>query len=273
VIIEPRELLGFVFTRMNKCFECGVLFKDWRKNRTRCFCSKECYLKNHSNGYLKNRTITERKCIVCKEIFIPNYKSRVCCSMSCASKKTRFQIGHSCSEEIREKISKTKLKNTKYKTVEEKCKCCGELFRFRNYKRRVFCSRKCVFTLGSRRGVSLSKEKRLELSLKMKGCNNYGWKGGISIGENKKKYQRFSSRLRKSRLKGAVGRFSFMDWENLKTKYNHTCLCCGKKEPTISLTVDHIIPISRGGDNYITNIQPLCLSCNKKKHTKTKDYR
>ena len=43
----------------------------------------------------------------------------------------------------------------------------------------------------------------------------------------------------------------------------------GKKK----LTVDHIVPVSLGGKNTIDNLQPLCLTCNSKKHNKIIDYR
>ena len=48
------------------------------------------------------------------------------------------------------------------------------------------------------------------------------------------------------------------------------CLCCGIDE---NITMDHIVPLSRGGSDKIDNLQPLCGSCNKKKKDKIIDYR
>lgn len=56
-----------------------------------------------------------------------------------------------------------------------------------------------------------------------------------------------------------------------ESKYNYSCLRCNKKD--IELTIDHIIPLSKGGSNNIDNIQPLCRSCNSLKGTKVIDYR
>lgn len=76
---------------------------------------------------------------------------------------------------------------------------------------------------------------------------------------------------RRVRLIGAAGSHTTAEWQELCAKYRHQCLACGASD--VRLTRDHIVPLSRGGDNYIDNIQPLCRSCNAKKGTKTHDYR
>lgn len=43
------------------------------------------------------------------------------------------------------------------------------------------------------------------------------------------------------------------------------CQLCGKILDESTATVDHIVPVSKGGTNDIENLQPLCLKCNAKK--------
>jgi len=78
---------------------------------------------------------------------------------------------------------------------------------------------------------------------------------------------------RKAKLRGVGGSFTAQEWEDLKGKYNHTCLRCGRSEPEITLTRDHIKPVELGGTNSIDNIQPLCMSCNSSKKKQEIDYR
>lgn len=41
-----------------------------------------------------------------------------------------------------------------------------------------------------------------------------------------------------------------------------TCQYCGKKAPEIILNIDHIKPVSKGGDNNILNLITSCFDCN-----------
>lgn len=52
--------------------------------------------------------------------------------------------------------------------------------------------------------------------------------------------------------------------------YGKKCLCCGS---TKNITIDHVMPVFKGGIDHIDNLQPLCKSCNSKKNSKFKDYR
>jgi 5-methylcytosine-specific restriction endonuclease McrA len=43
------------------------------------------------------------------------------------------------------------------------------------------------------------------------------------------------------------------------------CYYCGRKFKTDELTMDHLIPIVRGGKSVLGNVVPACKDCNSKK--------
>lgn len=87
--------------------------------------------------------------------------------------------------------------------------------------------------------------------------------------ENPDKHNAVTQR-RAARRRGNGGSYTAKEWQDLCAQYDYRCLCCGECK---TLTPDHIVPVSKGGTSYISNIQPLCLSCNHKKHAKHIDYR
>lgn len=58
----------------------------------------------------------------------------------------------------------------------------------------------------------------------------------------------------------------FISQKDLNKILSSCCYKCGKID---NVTLDHIIPIFRGGRHSIGNIQPLCKSCNSSKGSKT----
>jgi 5-methylcytosine-specific restriction endonuclease McrA len=78
------------------------------------------------------------------------------------------------------------------------------------------------------------------------------------------------SRNRRARKRAAEGTISLDVWNRALEFYGNKCLRCFTLE---NITLDHVIPLSKGGANKIENAQPLCFSCNAKKHTNTTDYR
>jgi 5-methylcytosine-specific restriction endonuclease McrA len=75
---------------------------------------------------------------------------------------------------------------------------------------------------------------------------------------------------REAREQEAGGTYTATEWRALCTWFGDVCLRCGAIG---ELSVDHVVPISKGGSNAIMNLQPLCKPCNSRKHTKTIDYR
>ena len=116
----------------------------------------------------------------------------------------------------------------------------------------------------ARKGKKASEaaKKKMRLRTGKKGAN---WQGGLTERTNYR-HQRRMKKLNNG------GQHTFGEWETLKAQYNWTCPCCGKSEPDIKLTEDHIVPISKGGSDNIENIQPLCKSCNCKKYTQLIKY-
>lgn len=89
--------------------------------------------------------------------------------------------------------------------------------------------------------------------------------------EKRKKSHHAATNAHRCRKKKAEGSHTQAEWESLCKKHGMKCLACG--ETGVKLTKDHVVPLSKGGTDYITNIQPLCGACNGRKWAKEVDYR
>lgn len=168
-----------------------------------------------------------------------------------------FQKGHNHSEETKKKIG---LANSKQITFN--CDNCGCLSSDKpssfHRKKRHFCCRDCY-----------SKFRKTKLPFE----EQHSYKGVVKSREEKQEYHRryvkknperisHLKARRYAREKNAEGSHSLEEWLHLKEKHAFRCANCNEKK---KLTKDHIIPLSKGGTDYIDNIQPLCRNCNSKK--------
>ncbi len=131
------------------------------------------------------------------------------------------------------------------------------------------------------------REQFIRFHRVLSGRDHWNWQGGFASGANRKAYQALKAKewneknharriylnhVRYLRQMGAPGSHTLEEWEELKRRCGFACVACGRKEPDISLTEDHIKPLSKGGGDNIENIQPLCRSCNSRKQANEINY-
>jgi 5-methylcytosine-specific restriction endonuclease McrA len=132
------------------------------------------------------------------------------------------------------------------------CKVCGKTFSTwisrKKSDRGKYCSSACYWK-------SLGIDPQLLAEHKKDSCRKY-----------RREHPEWCAEVKhRRRARESNGHFTATQWKDIKIAQNFTCLLCGKSEPKIKLTVDHIIPLSKGGDNNVGNIQGLCGSCNSRK--------
>ncbi len=147
--------------------------------------------------------------------------------------------------------------NWKGGKTSKRCEVCLETYETYKEAQR-FCSKPCA---GLDRSINEYPGKF--------GPAHKNWKGGIS--KNKSYLSWLKNKRNRIFYKFSV-KHTFEEWEQLKVRYSYSCLACLRREPEIKLTKDHIIPVSKGGQDYIENIQPLCISCNSRKGAKSINY-
>lgn len=197
--------------------------------------------KNPSNP----RVIKSYNCLYCGESFF--------CKKACRSRTPKY-----CS---------TKCYGESLK-INKPCKRCGKIIDAKgaSVKNRVYCSNQC--STMSRKGKPFPDSWKKALSEgrkksdKCKGKNLYNWKGGKET-EPLRRKESFYRRKKNLKLKMPTG---FL--KNLLKVQNNKCFYC---ESNLDLykSIEHLTPVSEGGDNQPFNLVYSCKSCNSKKRTLT----
>jgi len=160
-----------------------------------------------------------------------------------------------------------------------KCSVCDTEFKRRRDQVKIknYCSKACSSKGRTVEGAKWRDPEQIKNYMKEylnsnRDARNKASRDWVKNNKYKRVVIRAASR---SSIKFNLGKgdLTVEQWENMVKRFNHSCVCCGKSEPDIVLTIDHIIPQSKGGLNTESNIQPLCISCNSRKNNKAIDYR
>lgn len=76
---------------------------------------------------------------------------------------------------------------------------------------------------------------------------------------------------RRAKMRQSGGSFKKKDIDDMFVAQSGLCVACGVNLITSGYHIDHKIPLSKGGTNWIDNIQLLCPSCNLSKNNKDYD--
>ena len=153
--------------------------------------------------------------------------------------------------------------------LNKKCKLCGNIIENKHsvsMKNRVYCSKDCQSK--ARKGVPLSEEWKKALSEgrkkseKCKGENLYNWKGGK---ETELIRYRIYNNKRRTLLNKKI---DVLFLEKLISIQHNKCFFC-ECDLTEYKAIEHLTPVSRGGDNDIYNLVYSCKSCNSNKRQQT----
>lgn len=153
------------------------------------------------------------------------------------------------------------------------CKLCNTKIENKHsvgISKRIYCSKSCQSIV--RKSVKLSDDWKKALSegrkksIKCKGENLYNWKGGEKT--IKERYSIYQNN-RRSAQKIKVDK-NYLD--KLIYLQDNKCFYCETDLKNYK-SIEHLIPISKGGDNNNNNLVYSCKSCNLQKNTSTlKEY-
>lgn len=171
------------------------------------------------------------RCLICSKKLIKNQKKT--CSLSCRGKYARQHV--------------SEINMLYHIIVIAICKNCKKKFNHVAIAKRIFCSLKCTYAYGSRRGIPLSKESAKKLSQKYTGIGNPAYRHGLT------KQREYTKR-------------EYVEWRKKVFKRdNYTCQHCFAHGGY--LEADHIKPyflfLELALD--INNGQTLCRNCHHKK--------
>lgn len=230
-----------------KCLECGGQFTGNKENK---YCSTICKKKSMK----KNRQTLKNICRVCNKTF-----------------ESKTPIGKYCSKKC---AAIWRKENPRHENECLNCKCKFKT----NDNKKKYCSLECSIADRSVNPIVTCKFCKKEFRKKTSNAGKYCSRDcflkhiGASKWESKQKI-RDISHIRRAKEMGVA--YEYFDVESIFDRDNWTCKLCGCKVNKFeaypsnqSASLDHIVPLSKGGTHTPGNVQLAHLICNLKKSDK-----
>ena len=195
--------------------------------------------------YLSSMTVN---CIECGRPFVQKHIAHVLCGQRCARARWLRRGRRPADPEV------------------IRCADCGGLF-LRVNPKRIYCSAACKNRSTARRHKKNEKDRRRQREWARAHAAENNERSRLWARKNPAKRRATDGRRRALEL-GAAGSWTHSEWTALVAEFGGHCAYCGALAP---LTVDHRVPLSRGGSNWIGNLIPACARCNKKKGRRTEE--
>lgn len=152
------------------------------------------------------------------------------------------------------------------------CRDCSEQRWNKSYKRKTTThpnEKKSLFGFLSRSAQRLlwhdgHKEQDRETDKKYRDSEK-GKAKRAEWNDNHRDKLRLKVSKRRARLADVDDGFTIEDWNKTLETFGNKCVYCESRDTP---TIDHWIPLARGGRHHIGNIVPACKSCNYKKKDK-----
>lgn len=155
--------------------------------------------------------------------------------------------------------------------VQKSCECCGAAFECtaRSARRRVYCSRQC-----KEDAKNAATKAALVASKPARSCLHCGG----AIGPERRADAAYCSEQCNSAAHHATRKASWKVGERqervsrayIVARDQGTCHLCGKRCRTEEIHLDHLVPLSRGGDHSAANLRVACAACNLSKRAEAR---
>lgn len=246
-----------------KCLVCKFdLFP-----KQKAFCCHACWF--------TYKRIAERDCLSCGKLFKPKTSKIRYCSNECGNKhkSVMYRKPESNVQKNKVTVNGARIGST-CKLSFSKCKGCGGPRPTLSRNTGLYCSAKCQTHYYYEADCKSGKRgRKVGLSV----CTWCGAKRYLDKHANKlfcsAKCSGKKAKAERRHRKRTANYTEGISWKTAVKRFGWACSgCCvtcirpsGFNNP-IEATLDHIIPISKGGSHTWDNVQVLCRDCNTAKH-------